>query len=72
MLITLHPQKLSILAVGFSFVFMLCLQLMLPKKTIQESKIRGGELFRLNNCQNKGCRCLYGCERENVKNAFNH
>lgn len=49
---------------------MLCLQLMLPKKNIQESKIRGEKLFRLNNCQNKGCRCLYVCERESVKNAF--
>lgn len=45
---------------------MLCLQLMLPKKNIQESKIRGGKLFRLDNCQRKGCRCLYVCVKEKV------
>lgn len=31
------------------------LQLILPKKDIQESKSRGGKWFRLDNCQNKDC-----------------
>ena len=38
---------------------MSCLQLTLPKKDIQESKSRGGKLFRLDNCQNKDC--VYVC-----------
>ena len=49
---------------------MFCLQLMLPKKIIQESKIRGGKLITLNNCQSKGCMYTCVCEENISKNAF--
>lgn len=47
-----------------SFVF--CLQLVLTKKDVQESKVRGGKLFRLHNCQNKGFVYIYVCMEEKV------
>lgn len=65
MLITLPPQKLPICSCCFSFCLKLKmksfrLQLMLPKKDIQESEMRGGKLFRLKAA------CTYMCVKEKV------
>lgn len=52
-------SKISIIAVVFlSFLDKnekLYVLIATDKKDIQESKSRGGKLFRLDNCQNKDC-----------------
>lgn len=71
MLLTLPPQNFHIVAVFLLFLdknekLVFCLQLVLTKKDVQESKVRGGKLFRSHNCQNKGFVYIYVCMEEKV------